>query len=406
MSEPPLGGEFRSNLEALPFSPSVENFPKISINCDKIASMPKDSSQEKTEHPTPKRLREARKKGQVYKSRDLETVMVLVAAFGTLLLMLPYISGELRHLMGLVFTAVSNPDLPLSLIDDLGRASVITLAKVSAPFLIVVTLVAALVGFLQVGPVFSIEPLKPQTKRLNAIENLKNMFKPKILFELAKNIFKIVLVFLIAYFVFKGLLEPFLLSVTVPLEGSAKVGGTLLVRFLLRFFIFFVILAILDFMMQRREYIKNLMMTKEEVKREYKEDEGDPLIRAHRKQLHMEMAMGDLRQQVKSADVVITNPTHLAVAMKYDKEQMVAPQLVAKGQRLFAESIRQLAEEFEIPIVRNIPLAWSLIELEVGDEIPEKLYLVVAEVLTFVYRLKEERAARKPVKSPTVSGVG
>ncbi|MBI4196940.1 MAG: EscU/YscU/HrcU family type III secretion system export apparatus switch protein, partial [Deltaproteobacteria bacterium] len=181
------------------------------------------------------------------------------------------------------------------------------------------------------------------------------------------------------------------LSVTVSLDGASKLGGMMLVRFLLRFFIFFLMLAVLDLMMQRREYIKNLKMTKEEVKREYKEDEGDPLIRSQRRQLHMEMAMGDVRQQVKNADVVITNPTHLAIAVKYQKEEMVAPQVVAKGQRIFAEFIKELAEEYEIPIVRNIPLAWSLIELEIGDEIPENLYLAVAEVLTFVYKLKQQK---------------
>lgn len=353
--------------------------------------MPPESSQEKTEDPTPKRLREARKKGQVYKSKDLESVAVLIAAFGVLALSGSYIAGELKRLMKLTFEAVSRPEFDLGTLYDLSQASGWALVKISLPFLVTVFLVAALIGFLQVGPVFSTEPLKPETKRLNAIENLKNMFKPKIFFELFKNIFKIVLVFLIAYFVIRGLMEPFLLSTTVDLEGSTKLGATILARFMLRFFIFFLILAIIDLIMQRREYMKNLKMTKEEVKREYKEDEGDPLIRSQRRQIHMEMAMGDVRQQVKASDVVITNPTHLAIALKYDKEMMVAPQIVAKGQRLFAEYIRELAEEFEIPIVRNIPLAWSLIELEIGDEIPETLYVTVAEVLTFVYRLKEER---------------
>lgn len=353
--------------------------------------MPADTSQEKTEDPTPKRLRDARKKGQVYKSRDLETVMVLVAAFLVLVFSLSFVGGELRRLMELAFRVVSRPEIDRSLIYELGRASFVTLVKISLPFLITVVLVAAITGFLQVGPVFSAEPLKPQTKRLNAVENLKNMFKPKILFELAKNIFKVGVVFLIAFLVLKGMMEPFLYSLTVPVAGAAKLGGLVLARFLIRFFIFFLMVAILDLMIQRREYIKNLKMTKEEVKREYKEDEGDPLIRAHRRQLHMEMAMGDVRGQVKAADVVITNPTHLAVALKYDKAEMMAPQVVAKGQRLFAEYIRQLAEEFNVPMVRNIPLAWSLIELEIGDEVPEKLYLAVAEILTFVYRLKEQR---------------
>ncbi|MBI4196324.1 MAG: type III secretion system export apparatus subunit SctU [Deltaproteobacteria bacterium] len=356
--------------------------------------MAESSSQEKTEQPTPKRLRDARKKGQVYKSRDMETVMVMIAAFATLALSLPYVSAELKALMENSFKAIGQSDFEPNLIADLGRASLITLIKVSAPLLATVFLVAALIGFLQVGPVFSVEPLKPQTKRLNMVENLKNLLKPKILFELAKNIFKVVVVFAIAYFVLKSLLEPFLMTVTVPLGGSARFAGLILIRFLVRFFIFFIIIAIIDLMMQRREFIKNLRMTKEEVKREYKEDEGDPLIRSQRRQIHMEMAMGDTRQAVRQADVVVTNPTHLAIVIKYNREEMVAPQIVAKGQRLFAEQIRAYAEEFGIPVVRNIPLAWSLIELEIGDEIPEKLYLAVAEILTFVYRLKEQKPDR------------
>ena len=356
--------------------------------------MPQEGSQEKTEDATPKRLRDARKKGQTYKSKDLETVMVLIAAFGSLVVSRSMMWRELKNLMELTFKSIGKSEITLSLISQLVQASLITLIKVSLPVLATVTLVAALVGFLQVGAIFSVDPLMPQTKRLNAIENLKNMFKPKIFFELAKNIFKIVLVFLIAYFVLKGMLEPFLLSVTVPLEGSAKLASMVIVRFLIRFFIFFIMIAILDLMMQRREFMKNLKMSKEEVKREYKEDEGDPLIRSHRRQLQMVMAMGDVRQQVKSSDVVITNPTHLAIAIKYNKEEMTAPQIVAKGQRLFAEHIRELAKEFGIPVVRNIPLAWSLIELEIGDEIPESLYYTVAEILTFVYRLKTDQEGK------------
>lgn len=349
------------------------------------------SSQEKTEEPTPKRLREARKKGQIFKSQDLEGFMVLLAAFGSLALSIPFISGQIQDLMQLVFQSIAKPEMTPAEMYDLGKSAFLTLIKVTAPVLITAFLVAAIVGFLQVGPVFSIDPLMPDPKKLNAIENLKNMFKPKIFFELAKNIFKILIVFFIAYKVIEKMLDSFLLTATVDILGAARLGGVVVVKFMVQFFIVFLMISILDFMFQRKEYIKNLRMTKDEVKREYKEDEGDPLIKGHRKQLHMEMAMGDTRQNVKNADVVVTNPTHLAIAIKYNKQEMNAPEIVAKGQRLYAEFIRNLAEEHNIPIVRNIPLAWSLIELEIGDEIPEKLYLAVAEILTFVYRMKEEQ---------------
>ncbi len=357
--------------------------------------MPPESSQEKTEQPTPKRLREARKKGQVFKSRDLEAVVVLMAIFGALGLSYSFMVTELHKLMEACFGLVGRPEIYMEDVYALGQMAFMSVVKLSAPILVAGTVLAAIAGFLQVGPVFSVEPLKPEMKKLNAIENLKNMMKPKTLVELLKNIVKIFAVFILAYTVLKGMLEPFLLTVTTSLEGSSKLGGMILMKFMIRFLILFLVIALIDLFLQRREYMKNLKMTKEEVKREYKEDEGDPLIKGHRRQLHMEMAMGDVRQKVKNADAVVTNPTHLAIALQYDKKNMVAPQVVAKGQRLFAEYIRELAKEYDIPIVRNVPLAWSLIELEIEDEIPEPLYVAVAEILSFVYRLKQDRNASK-----------
>lgn len=359
-----------------------------------------DSSQEKTEQPTPKRLRDARKKGQVFHSKDLDAVLALVAIFAAIAFSHSFMSSRLKELMDAAFKVISRPDLGVDDIYQLGELAFMTAIKVSAPVIATAFFTALLVGFAQVGPVFSMDPLMPQLKKLNMIENLKNMAKPKTLFELLKNIVKLVVIFLIAYSVVKGMLEPFLLTVTTSLEGAAKLGSMVIVRFMIRFLILFLIIAILDLMIQRRDYIKNLKMSKEEVKREYKEDEGDPLIKGHRRQLHQEMAMGDTRQKVKNADAVITNPTHLAIAIQYDKKEMMAPQIVAKGQRLFAEYIRQLAQEYDVPIIRNVPLAWSLIELEIDDEIPEKLYVTVAEILTFVYKLKEERERGLPNPAP------
>ncbi len=351
-----------------------------------------DSSQEKTEQPTPKRLREARKKGQVFKSKDFEAVAVFIGVFVGIALTHNYIYSEFSKLMEEVFRAVGNPNLDSGEMFRLGKLAFFALIKTSGPVIGIAMLMAGAVGYLQVGSVFSMEPLKPQMKKLNAIENLKNMFKPKMLIELVKNIFKLAVIFMIAYSVLKGMLEPFLMTVTAPIEGTSTLGGMILVKFFVRFLIVFLLVACLDIVLQRKEYIKNLKMTKEEVKREYKEDEGDPMIKGARRQLHMEMAMGGgTPQKVKNADAVVTNPTHIAVAIQYDKKNMVAPQIVAKGQRLYAEYIKDLAKEYNIPIIRNVPLAWSLLELEIEDEIPEQLYVAVAEILTFVYKLKEER---------------
>jgi flagellar biosynthetic protein FlhB len=363
-----------------------------------------DSSQEKTEQPTPKRLREARRKGQVFKSKDLEAVAVFIGVFAGIAITHSYLSSELRSFMEEAFRAVGQKELVGADIYRLGRLAFLTLIKTSFPIIGIAMLMAGIVGYLQVGSVFSVEPLKPQMKKLNAIENLKNMFKPKMLVELVKNIFKLAVIFFIAYSVLKGMLEPFLLTVSAPIESTAKLGSMILVKFFVRFLIVFLLVACMDLFLQRKEYIKNLKMTKEEVKREYKEDEGDPMIKGARRQIHMEMAMGGgTPQKMKTADAVVTNPTHIAVAIKYDKGGMAAPQIVAKGQRLYAEYIKDLAKEYDVPIIRNVPLAWSLLELEIDDEIPEKLYIAVAEILTFVYKMKEEKEKARVVVREEIS---
>ncbi len=365
--------------------------------------MGQDSSQEKTEDATPKRLRDARNKGQTFKSKDVESLAVFAVMFGTMCLMKSYIGEQFRILMVEAFSMTSHSsDVLGSDMYVVGKLAMMTLLKVCAPILLSGMVAAALAGFLQVGPLFSIEPVMPDMKKLNAIENFKNMFKPKAFFELFKNITKVVVIFLMAYWVVKGMIEPFLMTVQVPVQGSAKIGEMVVVKFIIRFLLLFLFLAFFDYFMQRRDFMKNLKMSKDEVKREYKEDEGDPLIKGQRKQIHMEMAMGgDAKQNVKGADAIITNPTHLAIAVKYDKKEMVAPQIVAKGQRMYAEYIKDLAREYDVPIIRNVPLAWSLIELEVGDEVPEKMFTAVAEVLSFVYRMKEAKdlqVAQKAMK--------
>lgn len=353
--------------------------------------MAETSGQEKTEEATPKRLRDARKKGQVARSRDMNTIVILIAAFAIIIFMRGYIGDELRAFMVSNFNLVSQKDLTIETVFLEAHRSGITFVRVMAPFLIAIAVIAIGVGFLQTGPIFSGEPVKPQTKRLNIVENLKNMFKITTLVELIKNIAKISLIFLLAYLVIADSLREVVLTVTAAPDRSSWLAARLVAVFLAKVFIVFIAIAIIDFMVQRWQYKKQLKMTKEEVKREYKQDEGDPLIKSMRKHLHQELAMSDTKQAVRSADAVITNPTEIAVAIKYDDKEMAAPQILAKGQRLFAQAIREYAEEAGVPIVQNIPLAWTLVELDIGDEIPEELYAAIAEILVFVYKMKKEK---------------
>jgi len=353
--------------------------------------MAESSSQEKTEDATPKRLRDARKKGQVAKSRDLNTIVILIAAFALIVFMRGFIAENLKSLLQGNFEIISRGEITPEIIFLTGQQNFMTYVKIVGPYVAVIVFVAIAVGFFQIGPIFSGEPMKPQVKRLNAVQNLKNMFKITTFVELLKNIAKMSLIFLLAYLVISDSLREVVLTVTATPDQSSELAGKLIASFMLKVFIVFIVIAIIDLAVQRWNYKKQMRMTKDEVKREYKQDEGDPLIKSIRRQLHQELAMGDTRQAVRSADAVITNPTEVAVAVKYDEAEMVAPQIVAKGQRLFAQTIREFAEEAGIPIVQNPPLAWTLIEVDIGEEIPEDLYQAVAEILVFVYRLRREK---------------
>ncbi|MBI4366688.1 MAG: EscU/YscU/HrcU family type III secretion system export apparatus switch protein [Deltaproteobacteria bacterium] len=350
--------------------------------------------QEKSEEATPRRLREARKKGQVARSRDLGTVVVLIAAFGAIVTLLHFFQEQFQLLMAQTFEVTRRAELTNEECLLYAKEAIWAFFKISGPYLAVVVFVALLAGFLQVGPVFSAEPVKMQMKRLNIVENIKNMMKVTTLVELAKNVAKIVLVFLIAYLVVKDRLGPVLATAFGTPTQAATVTADVIMAFMIRVMLCFLVIAIIDLMVQRWHYRKQLRMTKDEVKREYKQDEGDPLIKSMRRQIHQEMAMGgDVRQAVAASDMVVVNPTEIAVALKYDAGEMAAPQIMAKGQRLFAQHIREVAEAAQIPILRNVPLAWSLIELEIGDEVPEDLYAAVAELLLIVYRMRGEKSS-------------
>jgi len=357
--------------------------------------MPEESSQERTEEATPKRLRDARKKGQVAKSRDLTTVVILIVAFGAIAAMKSHIWNNIRVLMEKAFSFASRRQITGEELHLIGHDIFFGYIRTILPYLVIVFIAAVFIGFIQVGPVFSMEPLKFQPRRLNMFQNIKNMFKVTLLVELIKNIIKIVVVFYLAYSVVKGSLDQVIATVIGSLSQSAAVASSIITSFLIKVFVCFVAISIVDFGFQKWQYKKELRMTKEEVKREYKEDEGDPLIKSQRRRLHYELAMSDVKKAVAASDVVITNPIEVAVALKYDDREMMAPQVTAKGQRLFAEMIKEVAREYNVPIMQNVPLAWALLELEIGDEIPEELYAAVAEILVIVYRMREEEEKKR-----------
>jgi flagellar biosynthesis protein FlhB len=262
-----------------------------------------------------------------------------------------------------------------------------------APLMAALCVVAACVTFLQVKALFAPEVLKPKFEKINPAKNFQNLFlKPRAYLNLLKNIVKFAIVTAIVFYMLKSSLSDIALSVRMDLNQTAAVAGTLLSGLLLRLGGVFIILGAADFMIEKRLYMKGMMMSKYEVQKEYKEDEGDPTIKHIRRQLHEEVLSHDMMTNAAEADVIVINPTHIAVAVRYDEETMDAPIVTAKGQVLIAQKIVEIAKKNHVPIMRNVPLAWGLYEIELGQEIPEELYDTVAEVLNWVYQLAQERA--------------
>jgi flagellar biosynthetic protein FlhB len=253
--------------------------------------------------------------------------------------------------------------------------------------------VGALAEFLQVGALFTIKPLIPKLDKLNPIAGFKNMFGKKQIVELAKNLFKIGVTGYVVYGVVRDSMAMVVATIRGTVDTTMSVMGELVYRVSVRVSLLFFVFAVFDVWFQRKSYMKDMMMAKDEVKKEYKESEGDPHHKAKRKEFHQEILEGAQMEAVKGADVIVTNPDHIAVALKYDKDRDGAPRVLARGFDGRAEAIKQLAKDSEVAILRNVPLAHALVRVEVGQEIPEELYDAVAEVMNFVYQLKAGVAA-------------
>jgi flagellar biosynthesis protein FlhB len=349
-----------------------------------------DQEQERTEEATSRRREEAREKGQVARSQELVSVGLLVACliyfyFGT--------SGFLRDLMEMMSTGFRTAGKADLTPDSMSNFIIVNIYKgftILFPIMLTVVVSALLVNIMQVGFLFSSEAITPQVSKIDPIKGLKRLFSVRSIAELIKSIFKICIVGIVAYVVVKGEINNMLNLMDQNVWGMMIYFGRICFKILLATTIVLIVLAILDYIYQRWEYEKSLRMTKQEIKDEYKNTEGDPLIKARIRRIQREVAHKRMMAQVPKADVIITNPTHLAVAIKYDPENMMAPTVVAKGANIIAEKIKQIAEENDVLIVENKPLAQVLYKMvDIDNLIPEDLYRAVAEVLAFVYEQKK-----------------
>ncbi len=348
---------------------------------------------EKTEQPTAKKRDEARKEGQVAKSQEITTALMFLIAFTTLSLMSNYIVTRVISIMSNSFVRISDWD-DIFVIDYikvyLNDIAVYTLITV-LPIMLIILLAGVINNVIQVGWKPTTKPLKPKFSKLDPIKGFKRIFAMRALIDLIKSIAKLVIIVLVVYNTVKDELINIYLLFDYGLQYSVSFYAGLAFKMGISIGAIFIILGILDLIYQKWKHTKDLKMSKQEVKDEYKQSEGNPEIKGKIKSKMREAAMRRMMQDVPSADVIITNPTHFAVAIKYDNASGGAPKVVAKGQDHLAFRIREIAKDNDVPIVENKPLARTLYaNVDIGREIPPDLYQAVAEVLAYVYKLKNK----------------
>ena len=352
--------------------------------------MPETAGQERTEKATGKKRADARKKGQVAMSKEVSSVMVLLASLGFFYFAGSWMFWNMSNMISSIYQNIGT--LNIANPTDASAFSVEILYRLLTmllPFLLPIALIGFISNVMQIGFQISTEAMSLNLTKLNPISGMKRFVSLKSLVELGKSIIKLLFIGGIAYLVVKSDLKDF------PYLVQQEVGQIVvfIAKVSLKLFFYvslaLIVLAALDYIYQRWQYEEDLKMTKQEVKDEHKQTYGDPKIKARIRGVQLEMARRRMMEAVPEADVVITNPTRLAIALKFDAREMIAPRVVAKGAGFVAQRIREIAEANQVPIVEEKPLAQALFKMvDIGGYIPAELYRAVAEVLAYVYRLK------------------
>ncbi len=346
---------------------------------------------EKTEKATPKKLKDARKKGQVAKIQDLPSALTfivsMVGALASVSFLFEQIGGFTLHMFREVGT--SGADF-VNKAPGYFNMAIEVILKTSLPLMGVVCFVGVLSSFLVIGPVFSFEAMKFDLKKLNPVEGIKQKFKLKVLVELIKSVAKITGAAIIIYLVISDKLSQIISTVAMPIMASALIVNDFLVSVTIRVGLFFLIVSLFDLAFQKKNFAKEMKMEKFEVKQEYKDTEGDPMIKSKRREMFREIAYQEGPRMAKFARAIITNPTHLAIALKYNPEEEPAPIILTMGSGVIAEQIIKIGIENKIPIMRNVDLARELYTKgKISDYIPEDTYEAVAEILKWIKSLEE-----------------
>jgi type III secretion protein U len=344
---------------------------------------------EKTEKATPKKLRDARKKGQVAKSQDFPSVFTFITSISVVLFSTKYLFEQMGGYIVATFRSISGTTEMSSRAGGYLGECLMVILQCSLPIVVVTSLVGVLVTFLVVGPVFSGEVVKIDLKRLNPVTNLKNMFKMKTWIELIKSILKIAGAMFLIYSVIYNSVPEIIGTAGIAPLGSAYIFSGFLTKVIIRVGIFFLIIAIFDLAYQRHNFQKEMKMEKFEVKQEYRDTEGDPHMKSKRKQVAQEIAYQEGPMAARRARAIITNPIHIAVAIEYKETAEPAPRIVTMGQGIIADQIVRVGQQAFVPIMRNVTLAQTLFRKgKIGDYVPEETYEALAEILQWLKRLE------------------
>lgn len=339
---------------------------------------------------TPRKLEQARKEGQVVKSKDFSTAISLLVLFSVIFGLAPFIWNQIVQLYTLLYEQIPNAH-----VSTIGSAYVATITikcavLIIGPILFIAWFMAILADFIQVGPLVATAPLIPKLDKLNPTKYFKNLLSVKTLFELFKNIVKVILLGYIGYSVYMDHIENILMLAAIDNNFAVMIEfGKLITEFVFKACIAFLVISAADYGVTKWKFLKDQKMSFKEIKDEYKNTEGDPNVKAALRQRRMQMLQQGMMDAVPDADFVVTNPTHIACALKYNSEEMSSPMLIAKGTELIAKKIIDIAREHGVPVIENAPVARALYKMvELNHQIPPELYKAIAEILLFVYNLK------------------
>ena len=339
---------------------------------------------------TPRKLEQARKEGQVVKSKDFSTAVSLLILFSVIFGLAPFIWNQIVQVFTLLYEQIPNAH-----VDKIGYMYVLLIAAKGAaliigPILAIAWFVAVMADFIQVGPLIAVAPLVPKLDKLNPTKYFKNIVSIKTLFELFKNIVKVIILGYIGWMVYKDHIETILMLASVDNNFAVMIEfGKLITEFIFKACIAFLVIAAADYGVTKWKFLKDQKMSFKEIKDEYKNSEGDPNVKAQLRQRRMQMLQQGAMDAVPTADFVVTNPTHVACALKYVAEEMDSPMLIAKGTELIAKKIISIAKEHNVPVIENPPVARALFKMvDINQSIPPELYKAVAEILMFVYKMK------------------